>query len=128
MKRLFFALVLFGSPVAFAQTVDVKDVSTDAENTTIEIRKGKQAEVEKKNAWEVHEATADIEGEISATEREAKAAWKKACDEWKKEVKKEETAENKILSPNCGDKTCGGEVGQKTCSSKGTYKIKTKVN
>jgi hypothetical protein len=127
MKRFCLGFIFISFPV-FAQTVDVKDVNAGNENTTIEIRKGAPGQPERRDAlWEIQDGTADIEGDASATAREAKANWKKSCDEWKKEFR-EDNKENKVLSVSCGKPTCGGEVGQKTCTSQASYKIKTKIN
>jgi hypothetical protein len=78
-----------------------------------------------KSKWEVQDGQADIEGESSATAGDAKKAWQKACADWKKEMK-EDNKENKIINLNCGTAACSGEVGSKVCTSKGTYKLKTK--
>lgn len=118
---LMFTLVL--PAFAFAQ-VDLNELQEGT--TTIEVTKGKKAE-ETKPTWEVHEGQADIEGESSATNKEAKAAWKKACEDWKKEFRAD-NKDNKILSMSCGTSTCDGEVGQKTCVSKASYKVKTRVD
>ena len=118
---------------AWAQKVDVKDVdgeSTGGEETTttIEIKKNKKDDKKKDAKWEITENTADLESEPAATAKEAKAAWTKACKDWKKEIKDDAKENGNILmSSNCGTSNCGGEVGQKTCTSKATYKIKTKI-
>lgn len=130
MRHFLVALMLFASPV-FAQTVDVKDVNTTSngeETTTIEIKKGKKEDMKKSEAlWEISEGTADVEGEVAPTSREAKQTWKKSCDDWKKEFRAD-NKENKILALNCGSPSCGGDNAQKTCTSQATYKIKTKIN
>lgn len=129
MRHLILALA-FGSGAALAQTVDIKDVAAPAgdETTTIEIKKGKADELKKEEAlWEVQDGTSDLEGETSATAKDAKAAWKKACEDWKKEFRND-NKDNKILNISCGTPTCGGDAGNKTCSSQATYKIKTKLN
>lgn len=111
-----------------AQKVDMKDMDASQEGTTtIEIKKGKKEDMKTENKWEVQDGTAEIEGESAATPKEAKAEWKKKCDEWKKEFRAD-NKDNKILSMSCGNANCGGEVGQKVCTSKATYKIKTQVN
>lgn len=129
MLQFLMGLMLLAAP-AFAQTVDVKDVTTSAgdETTTIEIKKGKRDELKKNEAmWEVADGTADVEGEVAPTAREAKQTWKKSCDDWKKEFRAD-NKENKILALNCGNPSCGGDNAQKTCTSQATYKIKTKLN
>ena len=124
--------LLFLPYMSFAQSVDVKNVDAqagkDGDTTTIEIRKGKAAEVQKNEAlWEVTEGDADVTGETAAMSKEAKSNWDKACKEWKKEFR-EDNKENKIISMNCGKADCSGDAGNKTCTSKATYKLKTKLN
>lgn len=127
MKSILLALIAMPF-FAFAQTVDVKDVATDAEETTIQITKGKKGEEAKKDAmWELAEGNADIEGDAAALSKEAKQNWKKACDQWKKEFR-DDNKENKIISMNCGTPKCGGDASGTTCTSQASYKIKTKVN
>jgi len=126
MFALVFTLVFAG--LSHAQTVDVKDATAgDEETTTIEIKKGKKTETKIENKWEVQEGTADVEGESAATNKEAKAAWTKACDSWKKEFRGD-NKDNKILSMSCGTASCGGDAGSKVCTSKASYKVKTQMN
>lgn len=121
---MMFTLVLAGT--AHAQTVNVKDLDASQDSsTTIEIKKNKETKVE--NKWEVQDGTADVEGESAATGKEAKAAWTKACTEWKKEFRAD-NKENKIVSMSCGSASCSGDAGAKVCTSKATYKIKTLIN
>jgi hypothetical protein len=124
-------ILFFAAFTAFvhAEDVDLKGVSTGEEGTqtTIEIKKGKPGEIKTDNKWELTDGTADVEGDAGATASEAKSKWKKSCEDWKKEIK-EQNKDNKVISVNCGTATCGGEAGSKTCTSKASYKIKTKVN
>lgn len=131
MSRILLALI-FLPLFSWAETVDVKGVEpsgADGDTTTIEIRKGKKAEEALKGdkAWEITEGTADISGDSGATAQDAKANWNKACNEWKKEFRSD-NKDNKIISMNCGKHECGGEAGNRTCTSTANYKIKTKVN
>lgn len=109
-----------------AQSVDVKDIDSGQDTTTIEIRKGKKEDL-KTAGWEVTDGESDIEGESSATKSDADKSWKKACEDWKKEFRAD-NKDNKILNLNCGTKTCSGDAGSKVCTSKATYKIKTRVD
>lgn len=131
MNKFLLVLALSLSGAAYAESVDIKDVkseeSTDGSTTTIEIKKGKPGQVKTDNQWELTNGDADVEGEAGATTKDAKANWKKACDDWKKEIRGD-NKENKIVSLNCGAMSCGGDAGQKICTSKANYKIKTKVN
>lgn len=135
MKTLSLALIFALAQFAFAQSVDIKGTDTDSmpegTTTTIEIKKGKTGTVPTatEKTWEITDGEADVEGEAAATNKDAKAQWKKACSDWKKELKDDhkDPKESKVLSLNCGKMECGGEAGQKICTSKATYKIKTKV-
>ena len=131
MKFLSFIAVLAFGAFTHAQSVDVKGIDPNTEgSTTIRIEKNKpDAPVAPgtKPTWEVTEGTADVEGEASATAKDAKTAWKKACDTWKKEFR-EDNKENKILSMNCGVSDCTGDAGNKICTSKASFKVKTKVD
>ncbi|MBK7842834.1 MAG: hypothetical protein IPJ71_03930 [Bdellovibrionales bacterium] len=129
MKALFIAVSFFlPILIAVAQTVDVKDVdSAGAEDTTIEIRKGKAGEKKNNAEWELAEGTSDVQGEGAAMNREAKKNWKKACDDWKVEFRND-NKENKIISVSCGTPTCSTESGTVTCSSTATYKVKSRLN
>ena len=123
------AVALF-STWSFAQSVDVKKIDADEEGTTtIRIEKNKKGDVLQNadNKWEVQEGTADVEGDASASAKDAKKAWLKACNEWKKEFR-EDNKDNKVLNINCGVSNCGGEAGSKICTSKATYKVKTRVD
>ena len=75
----------------------------------------------------MQEGTSDIEGDASATAKDAKAAWKSACEKWKKEFR-DDNKDNKVLNTSCGTADCGGEAGSKICSSKASYKIKTRTD
>jgi hypothetical protein len=126
----FLVASLLFSALASAQTIDVNGLKTDSDSsTTIKIEKGKPGETaaEPKKQWEVQDGTADVEGETSATAKDAKTAWKKACDDWKKEFR-EDNKENKILSMSCGSANCSGEAGSKICTSRATFKVKTRVD
>jgi hypothetical protein len=122
------AVALCGS-FAAAQNVNVDSIDANQDGTTtIQIKKSKNDEPDKKeNKWEVSDGNADVEGEPAATAKEARVTWKKACDDWKKEVRSD-NKENKVLALNCGTASCGGDAGSKTCTSKGTYKIKTRID
>lgn len=118
--------------ITLAQSVDVKGVTGDDDSTTtIQIRKTKNVDdktlLTAPAVWEVVEGQSDIEGEPAALVKEARASWKAACESWKKDFRAD-NKENKIINMNCGTPNCSGDVGNKICASKATYKIKTKVN
>ena len=126
--RFLFCALLAGS-MAQAQSVDLKNDNLSEGTTTIEIKKtrGTNQPTNVQPLWEIAEGTSDIQGETSAMNRAAKESWQKACNTWKKEFR-EDNKENKIINLNCGVPNCGGEAGNVVCTSKSTYKIKTKLN
>lgn len=126
MKPTIFLCALLFSIFASAQQIDVKGVDAESEgSTTIEIKKNAK-DAPTKAKWETNDGQADVEGEASATAKDAKKAWKAACADWKKEMK-EDNKENKIISLSCGTASCSGEAGNKVCTSTATYKIKSKT-
>jgi hypothetical protein len=131
MNYLLCLCVAVFAGAAWAETVDIKDIQSrdgeDASTTTIEIKKGKPGQVKTENQWELTDGTADVQGDSGATNKDAQGNWKKSCNDWKKEIR-DENKENKVISLNCGTMACSGEAGNKSCTSKATYKIKTRVN
>ncbi len=126
MKSILFTLALLPSLV-FAQKVDVKDLDTaDNENTTIEISKGKK-KTTAEAIWEIADGSTDVTGDAQLMLKEAKESWKKACEDWKKEFRND-NKENKIINISCGKEDCTSDAAGRVCSSKATYKIKTKLN
>ena len=127
--KVFFLLMTLLSSVAIAQSVDIKDVDTQgSENTTIEIKKGKKGEAPAgERNWEITEGDADVQGDVATMSKEARANWKKACDDWKKEFRAD-NKENKIILIDCGKPECSGDAANKTCVSKAKYKVKTRIN
>jgi hypothetical protein len=131
MKALLVA-VLFAPVIAFAQSVDVKGMEGgDEGTTTIQIKKTKNVDdktlTSAQPLWEVSEGTSELESEPATMQKEARTAWNKACADWKKEFRAD-NKENKVINISCGKPVCGGEVGNKVCTSTATYKIKTKMN
>lgn len=130
MKTILFTVLLL--PIAvFAQKIDLKDVDADSESTTIEISKGgkKKAEDAQKCTpnWEITEGSADVEGEGANMMGEAKKNYKKACENWKKEFRAD-NKDNKIISMSCGTQNCNSEAMEKVCTSRASYKIKTRID
>ena len=112
---------------AFAQKVDIKDVDTTGqEPTTISISKGDKAQ-KTQAIWEVVEGAADIAGEPQMMSKQARASWKTACDDWKKEIRAD-NKDNKILSLNCGTPNCAAKADSTVCESKASYKLKTRLD
>ena len=133
MKFSLFVISVFTSVAMAQQTVDVNKIPTDTGDgttTTIRIDKTKNTDLPipgNRPIWETQDGTADVEGEASATAKDAKKAWQKACADWKKEFR-EDNKDNKVLNINCGTSNCGGEAGSKICSSNAPYKIRTRVD
>jgi hypothetical protein len=128
MKAIFMFLILTPSLV-FAQKVDMKDIDADDEETTISISKGKKNTNNKScdPIWEVTDGNADISGDSTIMAKDANQSWKKACEKWEKDFRKD-NQENKILSVSCGKADCTTDAAGKVCTSKATYKLKTKLN
>ncbi len=128
MKTVLMFLILIPS-LGFAQKVDMKDIETGDEETTISISKGKKAGVNQtcEPIWEVADGSADISGESTIMAKDANQSWKKACEKWEKDFRKD-NRENKILSVSCGKADCTTDAAGKICTSKAEYKIKTKLN
>jgi hypothetical protein len=125
MKNLVYFILLVCAP-ALAQKVDLKDLDTDSEETNIQITKGKKKSTSEA-IWEVADGDADVLGEGALMLKGAKENWRKACDAWKKEFRAD-NKENKMISLNCGQMNCSTEANEKVCTSKASYKIKTKLN
>ncbi|MBX3017905.1 MAG: hypothetical protein KF767_08450 [Bdellovibrionaceae bacterium] len=134
MMKLTLVVLSLIATQAFAQSANIKDLPLDGEegsSTTITIEKNKpgtrpgQATQPVQN--EVLDSSVEIEGEAAPLTKAAKANWKKACDDWKKEVK-ELNKDNQILSMNCGSSRCAPEATAMTvCKSTATYKIRLKL-
>lgn len=126
MKAVLLSLIFTSvTTITYAQTMDVKVKDVEAsEPTTISIQKGSTTTNKKK--YEVTEGSEDITGDKDVLKKNAEKNWKKACDEFKKEVK-EMNKENKIVSLSCGTMVCSKEGVESTCQSKGTHKIRILV-
>lgn len=127
----------FLAGVAGAQTASVKDIPLDQEgSTTITIEKGTAAgkssmkearPVGRPVENEVLDGTAEIEGDPAPLVKQAKENWKKACADWKAEVK-DLNRENQVVMMNCSTPRCEPDAHASTvCRSNATYKIRLKV-
>jgi len=121
MRFLTLGLMSFITAGAFAQSVGVKDIPA-GEDTTIKIEKGNKSE----NTYEITTSTEAVEGEPAPLLKEARANWKTACKEWKKDVK-DLNKDNQIISMSCGSMKCSTTAMETTCTSEGKSKIKVKV-
>ena len=124
------AILIFLLLAAFANAqnvgVSVDKINAD-ENTTIEIRKGNQATPAKGALFEITQGEDSVEGDPAPLLKEARSNWRKACNEWKKELR-ELNKENSILSMSCGSQSCTTQSMETVCTSKATYKLRVKVN
>lgn len=124
MKSL--ALIFLLTPtLALAQKVDLDKMEDGT--TTYEISKNKKSDGKCEPIWEITDGTADVSGDAHVMTKDANQNWKKACDDWKKEFRAD-NKDNKIINISCGKAECTTDASGKICSSKASYKIKTKLN
>jgi hypothetical protein len=108
--------------VSFAQSIGVKDIPADGD-TTISVKKGSSTT---ENKFEITSGEDDVEGDEATLIKDARVNWKKACAQWKKELK-ELNKDNQILTMNCGKMVCSTEGVESVCRSKAAYKLKIQV-
>lgn len=126
MKKIII-LVLSLNISAWAQTTDIKikDIPTTEDATLIEVRK--KTSMDHKLEYQITEGTDDVSGDAAPLLKEARTNWKKACEDWKKELK-ELNKTNQVITLSCGQMSCKTEAMETTCKSTGNHKIKVKVN
>jgi hypothetical protein len=138
LKIVLFTLFFISlSQIAYAQNVNINDVdATDAEETTISIRKGKTPQAQAATVvaagkcepvYEISEGTEEVTGEGNLMNKPAKQNWTKACEEWKKSFRADNKA-NQIISISCGRAACANENNEVVCTSTATYKVKVKLS
>lgn len=118
------------SGLAQAQQVDVKGVDTDAEETTITVKKGKSGATAPQTCqplYQIESGTEDIVADGAPMNKPARANWKKACEDWKKEFRTM-NKDNRIIAMNCGAATCGPEGAETVCKSTASYKVRIKMD
>ncbi len=120
--------------ICYAEKVDVNvngiDPKSDGEDTTlIQIQKTKTIKElpTQHSKFAITEGQEDVIGDGAILSKQAKENWKKACKEWKAELK-ENNKGNQVLSSNCGLAVCASETNETVCRSKSTYKLKVKVD
>ena len=123
MKSLMTAALLLVGQMALAQTAEIHDIPGD-QSTTIQITKGTAAPTDRD--YDIMNSTAEIQGEPNVLTKGARDSWKKACNDWKSEVK-DLNKENSILALNCNSPKCASEANGTTCTSTGTYQLKVKI-
>lgn len=118
---------LLVSMLATAQVgLKVDNVDTEADETTITVKKGASTKPNEIR-FEITEGHDEIEGDPAPLQKDARANWKKACNEWRQEFK-EMNKENQIISLNCGKTQCATTAMETVCKSDGKYKMKVRMN
>lgn len=117
-------MAYLASSDANAQKAAVTEIPVDG-GTTIQIRKGEPAPAAEKD-FEILDGSAEVAGEPNVMAKAARESWKKACDDWKKEVK-ELNKDNQVIVLNCNTPKCGPEGTTTVCKSTATYKIKIRL-
>lgn len=129
MKFQIFFSILTLTSLALAQKAGVTEIpiNENGTTTTISVQKGSSANPgTPRDTQEVLDGTAEISGEPNVLLNGARANWKTACDEWKKEVK-DLNKDNQVIALNCGTAKCGTEGHGTVCKSAATYKVKVNL-
>ena len=114
-------ITLMISGISSAQDVGVKVNNINADqDTTISIKKG---DTLAKKKYTISEGSEDIGGEKDVLKKNAEKNWKKACEDWKSEMKTN-NKDNKIISISCGVMSCSKDGVESECQSKASYKIR----
>jgi hypothetical protein len=113
--------LVLATSLAWAQKTAVTDIPND-QSTTIKITKGESSERD----YDILTSNAEITGDSNVLLKGAKDSWKKACTEWKNEIK-DLNKDNHVLALNCNSPKCTTEQNGTTCVSTGTYQIKVKI-
>ncbi len=122
MYKILLPLLLFGVVIVQGAEVGVKvNDSVPEQDTTISIKKGVSGA---KKKYVISEGYDDISGEKDVLKKNAEKNWKKACDDWKAELK-ENNKVNNIISMSCGVMSCSKEGVESSCQSKGSFRIRT---
>jgi hypothetical protein len=125
MKKALISILALGCLQVQAQKTSITDIDTNSkEDTTISIQKGARPNADK--AYEFVDGTGDIDGDPNVLKNVARDNWKKACTDWKKEIK-DMNKDNQVLVLNCNSPECKTEASGTSCKSTGTYKLKVKV-
>lgn len=112
---------------AQSQKANVTEIPVDgnAQTTTIQIKKGDAVDAGRET-HEILDGHSEVSGDPNPMSKGARESWKKACDDWKKEVK-ELNKENQVLILNCNSPKCAPEGGSTICKSEASYKVKVKL-
>ncbi len=123
-SRLVFVGLSFVALAAVAQTTSINDIPTNSDgDTQITIGKGSGS---RDRDFDIINGSGDVSGDTSPLSKGARDNWKKACAEWKAEIK-DLNKENQVLALNCGNPDCKKEQHGTTCSSVGNYQLKVRI-
>lgn len=120
------ALLIFSMAWAQKGAVTEIPISENGTTTTISVQKGTPSATGSKETSEVLDGSAEITGDPNVLLKGARESWKKACDDWKKEVK-DLNKDNQVIALNCSTPKCGSESGGTVCKSAATYKVKVNL-
>ena len=111
---------------ALAQTSPtLNNMPVDEGTTTISIKKGEKDKAADKK-FEIVDGADEVEGEPANLTKGARESWKKACVDWKQEIK-DLNKENQVLTISCGTMQCATTAPETTCKSTGKYKLRVKL-
>jgi hypothetical protein len=115
-------LPLFGSRSrADDPSVNIKNVPLDQE-ITMSVKKGHPAEAE----YRIDSGTEEISGDPISGQQGSYDSWKKACAEWKKEMR--EMNGKTLITLSCGTpRASRDKTSLVTQASTGSYKIKVRI-
>jgi hypothetical protein len=105
-------------------TVSVTGVPAD-QDSTISIRKGDKSRSLEPD-FEINSGTEEISGDPVAGKQESYLSWKKACADWKKDMREMNGAA--LVSLSCGTPRADRDSSSRvTQTSTGTYKLKVRI-
>ena len=122
-------MIAFAAAIpAFAEEGMKLNSIPTSDDTQILIKKGpfKRGLGLDQPAYEILNDTDEITGEAALGPKAGRAAWTKACADWRSEMK-EMNKDNKILKLSCGTPTGTQENGQSTFTSTGRYSLRVRV-
>lgn len=121
MKTTLLTALLVLTAPAFAQKTAITDIPTD-QPTTIQITKGAAQDRD----FDIVAGTAEISGDSVVLAKGARDSWRKACNEWKSELK-DLNKENQVIAMNCNSPKCASEQNGTTCVSTGNYQLRVRI-
>ena len=115
ISTLMFVFIAFSVPYA--------PVMGAEGDSTITIRKGERIS---DPDFKIESGTEEVSGEPVAGSKESYDSWKKACNDWKKEMREMNGAS--LLTASCGAPRAQRDSSSRTTQkSVGTYKIKVRI-